>query len=463
MPGRPDGIPFQRTILGLHPSRSGRRAWHAVVLALWIAGCAPSGPPPTLPHPAAPIEAKLGLLYPTAESAVEMGREVKLILTAEADGTGLPPGSRLTALLRNPAGRLSAVLPAEIGPGDVFRTQGWPIPHRSMPGMWTVEAKVEGSPNRAVPLGQFEVRESKSETLLGRYGVWIDPPSFGGIATDVFAERGDSEDGMFRIGGARPAQHVFPEEWIEIHWRRGDYRLDDGAAARRFMLEAIGDFGFSPTRELGEFHEFAFKGWSAWRAAARGELSHSQNEWVVFYAPEMDRTYAIGTTVVLPPAGGDPHVLLRASFEVHPEVHPSFASAQALARLRPGPELISPPMGSIFRGGEEPVVLRWSSVTDLTDDEYYQVEVDYDYREASFALKFTTRSTEVSLPATLYQTPNCHVFNWQVTLMEQTGTTPGGAPTGIPRSFPSFYAYIEWTYPLAEAQPFPPLCPNPQT
>jgi hypothetical protein len=314
-----------------------------------------------------------------------------------------------------------------------------------------------------MPLGQFEVRESKSETMLGRYGIWIEPPSFQGMTTDVFAERGDGENGMFLVGGQRPAQHVFPEEWIEIHWRRGDYRLEDSAAARRFMLEAIGDFGFSPTRELREFHEFAFKEWSGWRAAARGELSHSQIEWVVFYAPEMDRTYAIGTTVVLPPTGADRHLLLRASFEVHPEVHPSYTSAQALPRLQPGPELIGPPSGAVFRGREEPVVLRWAPVTTLADDEYYQVEIDYDYREANFLLRLTTRSTEVSLPATLYQTPNGHVFNWQVTRMEQTGTTADGAPTGVARSYPSFYAYFEWTYPQAETQPFPPLCPNPQT
>ena len=74
---------------------------------------------------------------------------------------------------------------------------------------------------------------------------------------------------------------------------------------RGFMLDTLGDLGFTPVRDLGPFGQVKFKDWDAWQVKARGLYLRYDEQWMVFYVPEVDKTYAIGTTVVLPPAGMD--------------------------------------------------------------------------------------------------------------------------------------------------------------
>jgi hypothetical protein len=158
----------------------------------------------------------------------------------------------------------------------------------------------------------------------------------------------------------------------------------------------------------------------------------------------------------------DPHAELRDSFAVFPDVHANGVAPEPLPRLLPGPELVSPPLAARFQGLGAPIVLQWKPVKELAKDEYYEVVVDYNYREDNPAVKFTTRQTQVTLPETLYRTPNCHVFNWQVTLKRQTGVYDDGKPKGEPISYNSLYRYLQWFYPPGEEEPFVALCPNAQ-
>jgi hypothetical protein len=96
-------------------------------------------------------------------------------------------------------------------------------------------------------------------------------------------------------------------------------------------------------------------------------------------------------------------------------------------------------------------------------DEYYRVKIDFDYKETNFSRYYATSETEFALPEGLYATPNCGVFNWQVTLMRQTGVGEDGQPIGEPISYDSLRWYVEWLYPLEAQAPFDKLCPNPQT
>jgi hypothetical protein len=402
------------------------------------------------------------LLYPKPDTVVETGQAVKFIVEVEGPGRRPILEARLSLRLRDPSGALISTIPAEAGDGEVYRSPAWEVPPRSQAGLWTVEAEAVAANARGSSVQPLEVRASASEELLARYGFWIDPPSFRGITPGLAAEKGDARDGMIRWGGVLPAQHVLPEEWLEIHWRQGDFGLESALAARRFMLEEVGEFGFTQIRGLGPFEEFQYKDWPAWKAQARGVVGLAQLEWVVFFAPETQQAFALGTTVVLPPDGVDAHALLRDSFEPHPEVHASGTAGESLPRLLPAPSLIGPPMGAEFRGSDQAVALRWSSVKILAVDEYYEIDVDYNYEEANPLLRFTSRTTEIRLPPNLVQSPNCHVFNWQVTLMKQTGTTRDGKPTGVPLSYRSFYWYFRWSYPEGEVEPFPPLCPNAQ-
>ncbi len=96
----------------------------------------------------------------------------------------------------------------------------------------------------------------------------------------------------------------------------------------------------------------------------------------------------------------------------------------------------------------------------LAADEYFELTVDYDYRETNTAAKFATRATRFVMPEELYRTPNCRVFNWQVTVMRQTGVDSHGQPAGVPVSFASLYRYLRWFYPPGEPAPFVLACPN---
>jgi hypothetical protein len=267
---------------------------------------------------------------------------------------------------------------------------------------------------------------------------------------------------MICWGGFIPAQHVLPSAYVKLNWREGEYDLASADNVRRFLLEEVGELGFTPIRDLGPFERTRFKEWDAWRVGGRGQYERDQVEWMVFYAPEVDKTYSIETTVVLPPARVEPHSLLRQSFAVDPSVEADGVAPEPLPDLLPPPEPTSPPLGARFVGTEQPVVLEWEPPKELAPDEYYQVAVDFDHFESKTRLEYSVRETSFTLPAELYSTPNCQVFNWQVTLMRQTGTSEDGQPTGEPLSFNSLYRYVRWTYPAGAEKPFTLWCPNAQ-
>jgi hypothetical protein len=442
--------------------------WLCVCVIL-LAGCSmpavltPS-PLPTLPS-ATPTLARsltISLLYPKADTEAEMGQPVKFIVrVSDAEGQAVPD-AQVTLTLHDASGRNVATIPAVAGRGQVYRTEAVTIPHHTAEGKWDIAFKAKTAAAQGAGSGSFKIKNSTSEILMNKYGFWLDAPTLRGIVPQIVAERGDGQNGMIRWGGAIPSQHVLPENWIELHWRDGDYRLDGPEAVRQFLLKDVGDLGFTPVREIGPFQATHFQHWDAWRATARGQLGVTQMEWMVFYAPEVDRTYALATTVVQPLAGIDPHAALRDSFAVMPEIHAAgVAPEPLLTKQWPGPELLGPPLGALFQGLDRPIVLRWKPLKELATDEYYEISVDYNYKEANPQFKFTTRDTQFRLPTTLYQEPNCGVFNWQVTLKRQTGADEDGRPQGEAISYGSLYWYVRWIYPTGTA-PFKVLCPNQQ-
>jgi hypothetical protein len=451
--------------------------WLCVCLIL-LAGCSrPATPSPSPTHAPQPSPVSISLLsatpttvspltvdilYPTASTEAEMGQSVKFIVrVTDANGQSVSD-AQVTLTLHDASDRTVTTTPAIVGAGQVYRTEAVPIPHRTAEGRWQIDIDAKTPAAQGGGSGSFTIKNSTSETLLNKYGFWLDAPTLRGIVPQLVAERGDARNGMIRWGGTIPAQHVLPENWIELHWRAGNYQLNSPEAVREFLFEKIGDLGFTPVREVNPFHATRFQQWDAWQATARGQLGAAQIEWMIFYAPEVDRTYALATTVVLPPAGIDPHATLRNSFAIVPEVQATgVASEPLLTKQWPGPELLSPSLGALFQGTDQPIVLQWKPLKDLAPDEYYEIDVDYNYEEGNPQFKFTTRETHFTLPITLYQAPNCGVFNWQVTLKRQTGTDQGGLPQDETISYNSLYWYVRWIYPLSTA-PFKLLCPNQQ-
>lgn len=426
-----------------------------------LAGCATPTPVTT---PTATTVGKLtvSLLYPTGDSDIEMGQTIKVIIRVTDEQEYPVGGANVTVTFSDPSGQVIESIPASFGDGEVYRSDSWTVPHRMPEGNWSIHVEADSSRARGVGSGQMKVDYSTSEALYHKYGFWLDAPTLRGIVPFVGAERGDADNGLIRWGGQIPSQHVMPENWVEVQWRQGDFKLDSPEAVRKFMLADIGDIGFTPIREIGTFERTKFKRWDAWKAPARGQYYYQEMKWTVFYAPEVDKTYAIATDVIYPPSNIDANEVLLEHFDIDPNVRANGVAPAPLIPLLPQPILVSPDMGTRFTGLEKPIVLKWEPLKELADDEYYQVAVDYNYEEDNIPVKYATREIQFTLPAALYHQPNCSVFSWRITLMQQTGVDKDGKPKGKALSYASLYRYVQWFYPLDDKAPFNPLCPNAQ-
>lgn len=441
-------------------------AWRRVMLlvALSLGACAPQPTSGVTPFPSAPTAGlpRPTILFPKPDTIVQMGKAPGFIVEVGPAGVQPPPATQVTIEILDPSGQVEGLVGTVRGPDGVFRANGWVVPHRKEEGTWRVRATARKGSAESTASTSFEVVASTSETLLEKYGFWIDSPSIQGIPVDLVDERGDSRDGMIRWGGAKPAAHVLPETWIDVHWRTGRFPLADPNQVKLFMFHELGSFGFAPIRQLETFQQVPFKQWQAWLVTARGAFSYDDVQWMVFYAPEVDKTYAIGTWLVLPPIGVDAHGQLRSSFEVAPDAKAQGTAPKALEHLVPAPQLVGPPLGERFVGSASKIILSWQPAQPLAADEYFQVRVDYNYGEGNPQRAFSTRASSFELPASLYANPNCGVFNWQVTVMRQTGTDESGAPEGEAVSYPSLYWYVIWAHPSGQPASFPPRCPNAQ-
>jgi hypothetical protein len=440
----------------------------SVLLLALLGACGqrvhPSAQPslPTTPTPRPVEDLTVEVLYPKSDTSVEMGQTMSAIVRV-TDGGGQPVnGGEARIEVRDPRG--AVMVDTRLRPGDdgVYRTGSWLVPHRTVAGQWAIRATVRDGSSTGQGETGFDVEPSTSEKLLSKYGFWIDAPDLGGIQPSLVAERGDAANGLIRWGGVIPAAHVFPAAWLEVQWRTGQADLDGPDRVRRFLLDDLGDIGFTPVRAIGAIAPFEFHDWPAWKVAVQGEYAYDEIEWVVFNAPEVNKTYAIGTTVVLPPGGIDPFAKMRDSFELPPGANADGSAPEPLPSLLPGPTLLGPRLGATFEGRSASITLRWESVKTLAPDEMYQVDLSYNYDEGSPKLSLTTRATHLDVPASLYHEPNCRVFNWQVRLVRKTGLMPDGRPRLEPVSFASLYAYFVWSRPPGDPADFLPLCPNVQ-
>lgn len=447
---------FLRTILGV------------LTLALLSTCTAPAAGPTARvdltasPTTAAAAPIRVQLLYPSDEFPIVMGQRIRLTVQV-TDTQGEPVNdAAVTVSVADPSGRPVAALDAQVDRLGVYRTENWPVPHRSPAGEWAVSVTAERAGATGTTRGVMRVSNSTSEDLLDRYGFWLDAPTLRGVIPSVTVELGDARSGMIRWGGVVPAQHILPQNWVDVNWRAGRFLLDTPEDVEEFLMTELNDLAFTQVRALGPFTKTRFKGWDAWKVGGVGYVARDLVEWVLFYAPEVDKTYVIGTTVTSPPPGIDPHEVLRASFEVDPANTASGVAPEPLPERLRAPELVSPPLGEQFYGPDASIVLQWEPVKELAEDEYYQVFVEYNIVEASPDTFYATRDTQFTLPETHYHLPNCFVFNWQVTLMRQTGVGEDGQPIGEEISNPSLYYYVRWNYPPGEPVLFEPFCPNSQ-
>lgn len=429
---------------------------NAILLGvLFLSACVP-GPTPAAISPT-PSTLAVEVLFPQPETEIEMGQALRLIVRLTTDGATAAPGARLIGVVFDPEGRQAGEIEAVGDEQGVYRTPAWIVPHRSLAGEWRLALSAEMPGARGAAPATFRVRPSTSEELLARYGFWIDAPSLRGIVPFLAGEFGDARNGRVLWGGVLPAGHILPAAWVEIQWRQGLRPLADEHDVLRFFEEDLGRYGFTAIRALGPITPTTFKDWPAWRVGGRGQFYFDQVEWIVFYAPEVDRTFALGTTVVLPPRGINAPAELLKSFEVFPEIPAAGVAPAPLPDLLPAPRLQGPGLGEAFVG-EVPIVLAWDWLRPLAEDEVFLVSVDYNYVEANRLVTYLTRQSRLSLPASLLREPNCQVFNWRVSVVRDDGSP---APREAV-SHESLYAYVLWSHASVQDRPFDLRCPNAQ-
>jgi hypothetical protein len=120
-------------------------------------------------------------------------------------------------------------------------------------------------------------------------------------------------------------------------------------------------------------------------------------------------------------------------------------SATPQPRFGP-PRLLAPDDGLDIRGGDAQISLTWEPVGALAEDEWYAVSVTFLAGGATQYSGSWTKDTYWTLPGTLYgragQTERS--FQWEVTVMKQTGTKVDGGREGVAVSQSSVRRTFFW-------------------
>lgn len=103
------------------------------------------------------------------------------------------------------------------------------------------------------------------------------------------------------------------------------------------------------------------------------------------------------------------------------------------------PRLLSPGNGLEIAGGDAQITLRWELTGSLAEDEWYALSLRF---RAAGVMQYSgtwTKETGWTVPQELYTKAGQseRVFEWDVTVMKQTGTTADGGRQGTAVSAPS--------------------------
>ena len=114
--------------------------------------------------------------------------------------------------------------------------------------------------------------------------------------------------------------------------------------------------------------------------------------------------------------------------------------------LLPAPRLTGPDDGQKFTGPDTRIWLSWETEGTLAEDEWYAVSLRYYANEAVQYSGTWTKDTRWLVPRELYQKsdPAHPDYEWDVVVMQQTGTKPNGGREGVVRSQPSETRKFSW-------------------
>jgi len=101
----------------------------------------------------------------------------------------------------------------------------------------------------------------------------------------------------------------------------------------------------------------------------------------------------------------------------------------------PAPALLTPTDEEVFLGEGAAILLSWTSVGILSEDEWYVVHVHYTVDGKMRSVSEWTQATSWHVPAAFYSAEaDSYLYRWNVIVMRQTGMKPDGTREGVPIS-----------------------------
>jgi len=107
------------------------------------------------------------------------------------------------------------------------------------------------------------------------------------------------------------------------------------------------------------------------------------------------------------------------------------------------PHLLSPSDGALFQGQEAVILLSWTSVAILHEDQAYLVELETPAQV--MPITYATQSTSWRLPSELRPTGRRRALTWRVTVVQRAANSTSDAlPEWEPVSLPSETRHFVW-------------------
>ena len=103
------------------------------------------------------------------------------------------------------------------------------------------------------------------------------------------------------------------------------------------------------------------------------------------------------------------------------------------AESAPAPHLSGPDDGSHFQGRKTEIILSWEGIGSLGEDEWYGVSLRFWAEDRVNYSGAWVKELQWRVPKELHHSPDPErpEFQWDVTVMRQTGTKPDGGRDGV--------------------------------
>jgi LysM repeat protein len=124
-----------------------------------------------------------------------------------------------------------------------------------------------------------------------------------------------------------------------------------------------------------------------------------------------------------------------------PTLTPTATPSSTPGPPYPAPDLLSPPNSIIFQGADAIIVLSWTSVGILRENQAYLVELETPAH--ADPIRYTTQATAWRLPLDLRPTGRRRGLSWRVTVVEQSASDPD-VSAWEPISLPSETRHFVW-------------------